>query len=334
LRTLKIAIGILLALLVLFLLGPTPHDPILSTKVKPLDLSMDGLDEYMLNKEGEFNIVKGAEAQVIWADSVPKVTTYSVVYLHGFSATHPEGQPIHINFAKRYGLNLYLSRLADHGLVDDQEPMLNLSPDRLYNSAKEAIAIGRLIGEQVIVIATSTGATMALHLASGGNDIHSLILYSPNVDLADESSKILNYPWGLNIARMVVGSDYYEYDNQDNPGRRYWTNRYRLEAVQTVRTIVDHTMTEEVFMNVEQPVFVGYYYKNEEEKDNSVSIPAIHDMVKKLGTDNEKIRVINFPDADAHVISSQFTSKSWKAVQTETFRFAEEVLNLKPINAY
>ena len=329
-RTVKVVIGVFLALLVLYLLGPAPDKPILNTHVSDLEIGLDQLDSEIIEAEQQFDLIAGSEAYIEWADSLKQKTEYSIVYLHGFSASHPEGEPLHINFAERYGCNLYLSRLYGHGLQNEEEPMITVTSDKLLTSAKRAIAIGKLIGEKVIVMATSTGATLALFLASGGDDIHSLILYSPNIDLLDESSKVLRYPWGIQVARLVTGGKYYEYDNQDNPGRRFWTNKYRLEAAQTVRLLVDETMKNSVFEEVTQPVFVGYYFKNDDEKDDAVSIPAILDMVDQLGTEKEKVRLVNFPNAKSHVISSHYTSKSWVEVQQETYLFAEEVLALRP----
>jgi hypothetical protein len=61
-----------------------------------------------------------------------------VVYIHGFSASQEEGDPVHYTFAKKFGCNLFLNRLADHG-VDTTEPLLNVTADKLWSSAKEAL---------------------------------------------------------------------------------------------------------------------------------------------------------------------------------------------------
>ena len=52
--------------------------------------------------------------------------------------------------------------------------MINLTADKLWNSAKEAYAIGRQLGKKVILIATSTGGTLALKLAAEYPDIAGL----------------------------------------------------------------------------------------------------------------------------------------------------------------
>ena len=54
----------------------------------------------------------------------------------------------------------------------------------LIHEAKEAIAIAKAIGDKVIVIGCSTGATLTLYLAAKDQDLAGLILLSPNIGWA------------------------------------------------------------------------------------------------------------------------------------------------------
>ena len=63
--------------------------------------------------------------------------------------------------------------------------MINLTADKLWNSAKEAYAIGKQLGKKVIIMATSTGGTLALKLAAEYPEIAGLILLSPNIAIND-----------------------------------------------------------------------------------------------------------------------------------------------------
>ena len=127
-----------------------------------------------------------------------------MVYLHGFSASQEEGDPVHVEFARAFGCNLYLSRLAGHG-IDTIDAMINLTAEELWNSAKEAYAIGKQLGKKVIILATSTGGTLALKLAAEYPEITGLILLSPNIAINDPNAWLLNNPWGLQIARLIKG---------------------------------------------------------------------------------------------------------------------------------
>ncbi|MFZ8461094.1 alpha/beta hydrolase, partial [Staphylococcus aureus] len=83
-------------------------------------------------------IKENNEARIVWAnDTLKQKTNYAIVYLHGFSASQEEGNPVHRNIAKQFGCNLYLARLAEHG-IDTVDALFNYTADRLWESAKEA----------------------------------------------------------------------------------------------------------------------------------------------------------------------------------------------------
>ena len=153
----------------------------------------------MATIESRHKIKPGNEAEIIWVDATHQQTEYAVVYLHGFSASKMEGNPVHLNLAKALHANLYLARLADHG-IDTIAPMKNFTADRLWETSKQAYAIGKKLGKKVILVGTSTGGTVALKLAASYPEINSLILISPNVAINDKNAWMLNDPWGLQIA--------------------------------------------------------------------------------------------------------------------------------------
>ena len=93
---------------------------------------------------------------------------------------------------------------------------------------------------------------------------------------------------------------------------------------------MDETMTEETFQRVRQPLFLGYYYKDEIHQDSTVSVPAMLRMFDELGTPADQKRKVAFPNVGDHVMTSYITSKDLESVKRETNRFMEEVLGLKP----
>ncbi len=325
------ALLIFVALLALtYFLGPKVEAPNLDTAV-PIVTSDLATLEYEINRAEaqNKNIRPDNEARIFWHDSIPSKTAYSIVYLHGWSASQEEGDPIHMDTAKRYGCNLYLPRLAGHGL-DEKNPMKDLTADKVISSAKEAIAIGKQLGEKVILMGTSTGGTLALHLAGNDSDIAALLLYSPNIEIYDGSAKLLSKPWGLQLAKFIKDSDYHEFDTDIELKNQYWTTRYRLEALTHLQAMMDYTMVPETFEKIKQPVFLGYFYKNDSIQDNVVSVPAMLKMYNELGTTNEKKRKKAFSEVGDHVMTSHITSKDLKSVRVETNKFLEEILGLDP----
>jgi hypothetical protein len=88
-------------------------------------------------------------------------------------------------------------------------------------------------------------------------------------------------------------------------------------------------MNKEVFHKITIPVFVSYYYEDEENQDNVVSVKKILDMTKNLGTPEEKLRVINAKDAKVHAMANGVFNVNTKTLFNITCRYAEEILCLE-----
>jgi hypothetical protein len=74
---------------------------------------------------------------------------------------------------------------------------------------------------------------------------------------------------------------------------------------------------------------MGYYFKNEEEQDMVVSVPAMLSMFDGLATPDDNKRKVAFPEAGDHVIGSPLTSGSVDKVRAATVAFFEQVLGLQ-----
>lgn len=316
---------------VVYFLGPTPHYASFDSKIPSLELELQELDHYIQQQEtGIPNLKPNNESRIVWADSVRK-TPYAVVYLHGFSASPMEGHPTHVEFARRYGCNLYIPRLAGHGL-DDKESFATLSPGDLIESAKEAIAIGKKLGDKLLLMSCSTGGTLSIYLAAlNPEEVEALILYSPNIALADPASSLLTKPWGVQLARSIVGKYRHIGGSSDNEGAKYWTQTYRTEGIVSLQVLLERSMLPEVFQQIHMPYFVGYYYKDETTHDEVVSVKAIEAFTRETSTPDHMKHVVTFPNAGNHVITSDLYSGELGAIQQATYRFAEEVLGMPPI---
>ena len=69
---------------------------------------------------------------------------------------------------------------------------------------------------------------------------------------------------------------------------------------------------------------MGYYYKNEEEQDKVVSVPAMLKMFDELGSSNKQ--KVAFQNAGNHVLASPILSKDVENIQRETEKFLDGVL--------
>lgn len=333
-RTVSIILIILAVLFAVYLLGPSPGQPAYlsapSNNLPPLSLSGPALEAAVKQSESSHKIKPDNEARIIWAnDSLKQKTEYAIVYLHGFSASQEEGDPVHINTAKKFGCNLYLTRLAAHGL-DTSDALLNLTADNYWESAKEALLIGEQLGNKVILMGTSTGGTLALMLAANFEArVYGLLLLSPNIAIADPAARLLNNPWGLQIARLVKGSKYNQSQDQREIYKKYWYSKYRLEGTVQLEELLESSMTASTFSKVKQPTLMLYYYKDEVHQDSVVSVEAMKKMFDRLGTPQELKRAVAMPNTGDHVIGSYIKSKDIAGVEAEVERFAKEVLHLR-----
>ncbi len=331
-RFIKISFPILLVLGIYFL-GPKPDRPEYNLALPEVPGTPDALEHYIIGREALHQVKPRNEAQIVWNDSSKQKTEYAVVYLHGFSASQMEGDPTHRRFAKEFGCNLFLARLADHG-VDTTEALMLYTPDRSWESAKEALAIGTKIGDKVILMSTSTGGTLALKLAAEYPDkVFALINLSPNIALRNGAAFIANDPWGLQIARLVVDGDYNVTDATEEESK-YWNKKYRIEAVSQLEELIETTMTKDVFQRISQPSLTLYYYKNEEEQDPQVKVSAMLKMHEQLATPADLKDAVNVPTAGAHVLGSSLTSKDIEGVYVEIAKFAVDKLKLKKVGEF
>jgi len=90
-----------------------------------------------------------------------------------------------------------------------------------------------------------------------------------------------------------------------------------------VRDLLDKTMTNQVFSKIKIPVFLGYYYKDEERSDHVVSVPDMVDFFNAISTPSQLKRKVAYPDAERHVISSWIFSKSIDKVKNDTYEFLD-----------
>lgn len=312
----------------IYFLGPTPKKPLWEPTIPIVPQEAAALEKYVSDQENKHKIKPDNEARIIWADSTKSKTEYSVVYIHGFSASQEEGDPVHVNFAKKFNANLYLTRMADHG-VDTTDQLLNFSADRWWQSSKEALAIGKALGNKVILMSTSTGGTMSLILAAEYPDhVFAMINMSPNIEVNDANAWLLNNPWGLQIARKVIGGDFLA-SPPDSLKDKYWNNTYRVEAVVQLEELVENKMTKETFAKVKCPTLTMYYFKNEKEQDPTVKVSAILEMGKNLGTPENLKQMVAIPEAGTHVIGSYIRSKDIFSVERAAENFAVEKLGMK-----
>lgn len=283
-----------LSLMVVFLAGPTAERDL---RIKPVQLP-DDIDQYLAVSEASLpDIIPGAEKTVVWANPTQTRTPLSIVYLHGYSATRQETAPLSDMLAKRLGANLFYTRLSGHGR--DGEALAQASINDWLNDAHEALAIGKRLGERVIVIGTSTGGTLATWLAVQDNSeaVLAYVLISPNFRPYDAMSEMLLWPWGKYIAQLVVGKEY-AWTPHNPQHAHYWTHRYPTTALVNMMGLVD-LVRDSALESITKPVLVLY-----SPQDTIVAPAAIEHHYARIGSPTKTIHAIrNSGDPDNHLLA-------------------------------
>ncbi|MDP2061342.1 MAG: alpha/beta hydrolase [Flavobacteriaceae bacterium] len=290
----------------------------------PFDIPLNDLDNYLSLKESNVEGIKpGNQAKVIWAkDFHQQKSPVSFVYLHGFGASHREGEPIMSMLSEKYNANVYMARLEEHG-IDRPNSFEYLTTENYIASALEALQIGRTLGEKVILVSTSTGGTLSLILASQKQeDVLGLILFSPFIDLINPAMAGIILPGGKENFVKAIGGEIQKQQRPDEEAK-YWSTAYHVNGYVSLIKMVKENMSIDTFSKITIPVFLGYYYKNEAEQDKVVSVPAMLNMFEELGTSDENKVKVAFPEVGNHVIACDLRSKDWQGVYEETTRFID-----------
>jgi pimeloyl-ACP methyl ester carboxylesterase len=327
----KIIIGFVVLVILLVLVytnGPRIGKVIPDVSPYDLPVSLEELDELVARDSADHDLKTDNGARIIWADSVGKKTAYSLVYLHGFSASQEEGDPVHETLARRYEANLYLNRMPGHGIAGP-DALATLTVKDMMQSVRKAIAIGKKLGDSCIIMATSTGATLALPVLAANDDrIAALLMYSPLVtDYADQLW-LLRGAWGKAIGQLVLGE--VNYRERTGADSLYWSNYYHLNGYLALSQLLEAVaQKEEIYRQVKVPVFMGYYYKDAIFQDHIVSVSALLEMFGQLGSE-VKVKQA-FPEAGHHVIGSYVKSEDVEGVTQATIQFLEKYLPLTPV---
>lgn len=310
-----------------YLLGPKPAAPKLEmlniSLMKDLDLLEEQINQ---NEKSTFGIRPGCEAKIVWADSTEKVKTkLAFLYIHGGTSTHVEGDPIHRNIAKRYNANLYLARLAGHGVDLGDSTLAKETADDYVYSAEYALAVAKSLGEEVIVMGTSFGGALTTYLASRHPEIKAIVLFSPCIETYDKRTGIFIKPWGLSLIKFIAGSETVDVSAPNAEYAKYWTTHYNLNFIAQFQNFLTYANTRETFEKIKCPAFMGYWYKNENVKDTIASVPSMLKMFEELGSIKKQKQA--FPNAGHHGLTTPVLSKDVEAVQRETEKFLDGILS-------
>ncbi|MEM6389023.1 MAG: alpha/beta fold hydrolase [Pseudomonadota bacterium] len=300
-------LGGLLVLLVLLVGGMWLFGPVEPVeRGAPFTEDIGDPDAYLAAREAAFDdITPGTEARIVWAGESGATTDLVLVYLHGFSATSEEIRPVPDRVAEALGANLLYTRLTGHGRGG--EALASASAGAWIDDAAEALAIASAIGERVVVIGTSTGATLAAVAATEPDlapQIDAVAMISPNFELANPAGRILSWPGARIWAPWIAGPER-AFETVNDGHERFWTTRYPTVSVLPMAALMQEVAARDV-SGVNIPLMVIF-----SEDDRVISPPAARAFALRWGGEVE-VSVQDLPaegaDPYAHVIAGDILS--------------------------
>ena len=284
---------IFVALLLLILAGPRAETALVWTDVAvPAEV-----DAWLATKEAERgNVEPGKEKGIVWADSVGVRTPLSVVYLHGFSASRVEAAPYPDSVAAALGANLFYTRLAGHGR--DGDAFGASTAEDWYQSTVEAIRVAEAVGDSIVVIGLSTGATLAA-AASLEPELSrrwkAQIWISPNFTIHDPRSEMLLWPWGHVLLRLIQGETY-AWEPQNERHARIGNTEYPSRVLLEVSSLTD-AVRELPFGDISVPTFLMY-----SKDDTVVDAGATERLYGDITAPKDSVLVRRALDRNMHVL--------------------------------
>ncbi len=280
--------------------------PTLGAATSAIDLPQN-LDAWLQERESlvdaEYGLVPDTQKRIRWQQTgVP--TPIAIVNLHGFSATRQEVAPTAEIIADALEANLFETRLTGHGRQRSQ--LEGMRAEDWLRDGREALAIGNAIGDEIVLIGTSTGATLALSMLGEDamRNVRAIVLISPNILPADPTAEWITRPAGPLLLRLIAG-DTHSFEPYNEQQAIFWTTSYPTAAIVEVMRLADRvasllsTPVDHEILMLLAPA------------DQVVSTSAAREAFELL--DSPRKQLVDFPhseDPAQHILSGDIMSPS------------------------
>lgn len=271
--------------------------------VAPLPSQLDQFDAHLAAAEARLgDVTPGAEKHIVWGPAGRKRAPWVVVYLHGFSATRQELAPVPELIAKELGGHVYYARLAGHGRPGAAMGKMTVSEWKA--DALEALAIGHQLGDRVLVMGTSTGATLSAWLAlrPEAQDVAGWVMVSPNFGPKNIWASVINWPWGRILARWFHGET--SRWTPSSPAKaRYWTSEYPTSALFPMMALVAR-VRDSALEKVKAPMLMML-----SPRDQVINVQAAREAFTRFSHPDKRLIEVDYSQSpNQHVLAGDIES--------------------------
>lgn len=244
-------------------------------------------------------LIPGTEERIT---RVAARTEWSIVALHGFSATRQETAPLAELVAAALQANLFEARLSGHGHAE--YPMDGVKAEHWLADAQRALQLGAELGDKIIVIGTSTGATLATVMLDQAmaEHIDTLVMISPNFSPRGSGARWLTRPLGPLLVRLVIGEQRC-WETPNDLQRKYWSTCYPIATLVEVMRLVDRA-NRMLPAAIEQRLLM--FYARDDKVISTEAALAVFDGT--VSPDKEAIEIAAPGDPSHHVLAGDILS--------------------------
>ena len=216
--------------------------------------------------------------KILWAGKSSQKTPLSIVFIHGFSATRVELSPVIEEVAKSLGANVFFTRLTGHG--QDGIALSDATFDDWISDTNDAIRIGEVIGDEVIVIGSSTGCSLIHCILEAQKNVKSVIYVSPNFGPSSYKGHFLRVPGAKWFIPLIMGNEH-SFTPKNSEHARCWTTRYPTKALFPVKdSVVAASLANH--SKIKLPILFWF-----SDYDKVVSPKATRRIISKMGNNVE-----------------------------------------------
>ncbi len=296
--------------------------------------NIEALESFLTESEAQVpNVLEGAAKKIVWASEPNVASEVAIIYFHGYSSSRQEIDPVPQLVAQTLNANLFYTRFAGHGIEGGHDSFKDVTFDDWLADAEEALAIGRVLGKKIIIMAHSNGAAIATFLVNAhqaDGDIIATLFVAPNYQPKDKKSNLLANPIGAMIGRKMYGGYHGSADKPtiipDGSYPYIWSNSQHFDA--TIALAIGINRLHKLdFENLTVPLFIVA-----SDFDNVVSTPYTYTVFARYGNlhpiQKELLILNDTGTSGEHTITGNAKAPGTVAtVATSMVRFVQRILN-------
>ena len=263
-------------------------------ELDPPPANLEQMDAWVAETEArQANLVPGAEARITWANPARKARTpVAFLYLHGFSASRQESAPVSARLAGAYEANLFEARIAGHGC--GPEALGKATARDWLCSAQQAWDVAAELGERVVIVAMSNGASLATWLlreSANHDKTLAVLMMAPNFRVRSPAAALLSWPLSPLWLPALVGGRR-DAVPVNEAASRIWTHDYPATALFSMQAMVKWLQRADLG-RIDVPLAMMYM-----PNDPTVSPAALQTGFERWGAEHKTLIAVA-PEGDA-----------------------------------